>query len=370
MRIALAHAYPWDEVRRGAERYVADLAWYLAGAGHEVHVLTTAEVARTERRDDVTLHMLRRVDGPRLSWRGITPVETQALPLVGHLARNRYDVVHTLAPAAVLAARMTGHRCVLTELGHPSLADLRTRPWKLPLYRRAARAADAVTALSHSAAQAIRAVVAGVDPVVLNPGVRMDRFAPNLEPRTGPPRLLFVSDASEYRKGIHLAIAALATVLDRHPDARLLLGGPGDHLWARDHVPTSALHAFDSVDALGVVSQEDLPDVYRRATVTLLPSTHEAFGLVLSESLACGTPVVCTHTAGMTEVVDAEVGRTFDINDVHGLADALVGAIAIAANEEVPARCRARSERWSWTDEVGPAHVALYERVRARTRGA
>ncbi|MFP5326318.1 MAG: glycosyltransferase family 4 protein, partial [Acidimicrobiia bacterium] len=339
MRIALAHAYPWDEVHRGAERYLGDLAWYLAGAGHEVHVLTTGRPRRTETVDGVPIHRLPRIEGPRLAWRGLTAVETQAMPLVTHLARHRYDVVHTLAPAAVLAARLSRHRCVFTELGHPTVADLETRRWALPLYRWATRSATTVTALTHSAAQAVRAVTPRVDIRVLNPGVRLERFEPDLRPRTGPPRLLFVSDASEYRKGIHWAVAALARLLDREPGARLVLGGPGDHEWARDHVTPEARFAFDAVEDLGVVAQEELPALYRSATVTLLPSTHEAFGLVLAESLACGTPVVCTRAAGMPEVVDDEVGRMFAPGDVDGFATAMSEAIEMARDPSVLERC-------------------------------
>lgn len=367
MRIALAHAYPWDEVRRGAERYLGDLAWYLAGAGHEVHVLTTGRPRGTVTVDGVPIHRLARIEGPRLAWRGVTPVETQAMPLAAHLARHRYDVVHTLAPAAVIASRLSRHQCVFTELGHPTTADLRTRPWALPLYRRATRSATAVTALTRSAAQAVRAVTPRVDVRVLNPGVRLERFEPDLRPRHGPPRLLFVSDASEYRKGIHWAVAALARLLDRHPAARLLLGGPGDHEWARDHVPPETRFAFDAVEDLGVVTQEELPDLYRSATLTLLPSTHEAFGLVLAESLACGTPVVCTRAAGMPEVVDDEVGRLFDPGDIDGFAAAISEAIDMAGDPSVPERCAQRARRWSWTDVVGPAHLRVYEEVAARS---
>ena len=36
MRVALIHPFSWPDIRRGGERYLHDLAWYLTGQGHEV----------------------------------------------------------------------------------------------------------------------------------------------------------------------------------------------------------------------------------------------------------------------------------------------------------------------------------------------
>ena len=40
MYVALVHPYSWPEVKRGGERYLADIAWYLGEAGHTVDVIT------------------------------------------------------------------------------------------------------------------------------------------------------------------------------------------------------------------------------------------------------------------------------------------------------------------------------------------
>jgi glycosyltransferase involved in cell wall biosynthesis len=59
---------------------------------------------------------------------------------------------------------------------------------------------------------------------------------------------------------------------------------------------------------VGAVSRAELIRLYQRAAVTVLPSTTagEAFGLVLLESLACGTPVVASDLPGVRTVVDHE----------------------------------------------------------------
>lgn len=59
-----------------------------------------------------------------------------------------------------------------------------------------------------------------------------------------------------------------------------------------------------SAEALGKVSQADLANLYSGATVTIHPTGFEAFGNVILESIACGTPVVTTHYCGAAEVLD------------------------------------------------------------------
>jgi glycosyltransferase involved in cell wall biosynthesis len=173
-----------------------------------------------------------------------------------------------------------------------------------------------------------------------------------------------MADAEVTRKGVDLALAALDHVLDRWPDARLALGGPGSHGWALERLGERARRVAGAVDSLGIGHQDDLPDRYRAATVSLLPSMHEAFGLLLTESLACGTPVVCSQHGGMPEIVsDPAIGRIFPPRDVQGLAAAVGAVVDLAADPRTPARCVNHARRWGWIEAVGPAHEDLYRRL-------
>lgn len=106
-----------------------------------------------------------------------------------------------------------------------------------------------------------------------------------------------------------------------------------------------------------------MPGRFRDATVSVLPSVHEAFGLVLVESLASGTPVVCSRSGGMPEIVDRCVGRIAPPDDPAGLAAAIVAAVALAVEPGAPARCAAHAAQWDW-DVVGPLHLLAYGRAR------
>src|SRR5205807_4918900 len=119
-----------------------------------------------------------------------------------------------------------------------------------------------------------------------------------------------------------LLVEAFRLVRRERPTARLVISRPRDLEAAR--------RAGVDVDAVGVV-WADLDDraalarTYREASVAVLPSENEAFGLVLVEAMACGTPVVGFAHGAIPEVIDRpEVGRLFDRRDPSAVATAIL----------------------------------------------
>lgn len=368
MRIVLVHPYPWPEVRRGAERYLDDLSAYLGGAGHEVHVVTgTRDRARTERRDDgVTVHYREHLLASRGTRHGVTASETFAVRALAPLLAHRADVVHALTPSGAVAGRLAGLPTIFTILGHPDVEQLPSHPVPWLLWRAAVRTGTVVAALSTASAQALESTM-GRRAVVLPPGVRLERFTPNLSPRNGPPRVLVSGSLSDHRKRADLAVAAFAKLLESHPAARLALSGEGDAAWALAAAPNARVRG--AIDVLGPGHPDDVPSRYGGATLTLLPAEHEAFGLALVESMACGTPVVCTPSGGMPEIVgDHPVGRVAEAATPRALAEAMDAVIRLAASQATSGACLARARHWGWHEAVGPAHEALYEEVVAARR--
>ncbi len=354
MRIALAHPYSWPEVLRGGERYVEDLAWYLAGADHEVEILTgTAGRGSVERGTDGVVRRRYRSGGSEVGF---------TARLVGALMRRRYDVVHAMLPSVALGVRATGHATVFSVLGHPSERWLRTGRVRRTTWPMTVRSASAVTALSRSAAAAVRDLTGRAADVVPI-GIRTDRFTPELSPRTGAPRILFASHLDAPMKALPTTVAAFVRLLDDRRDARLQLVGQGNPAAALAGLPEWVRGA---IDVIGPQPPDEMPEWYRDATVTVLASRDEAQGLVLLESLACGTPGVGSAWQGPAETLDRPaVGRTAPFGDVPALARALGEAVTLAADPATPRRCAEHARRWDW-ERIGPLHEEVYRRAAGR----
>src|SRR4051794_40019766 len=184
MRIALVHPFSWPAVRRGGERYLHDLAWYLTTQGASVDIVVGGKPAVTPTEDGRLVQL--RHPAP-LDVRGLNRTDTFGLPALGWLVRHRYDVVHALTPTAALAAVSTRQRTAYTALGHPTRDSITRRRYDLRLFRGAVRRSAAPLALSASAARSTHDLT-GVQPEVVPPGLRTAEFPLVAEPRTGPVR--------------------------------------------------------------------------------------------------------------------------------------------------------------------------------------
>lgn len=364
LRIALVHAYSWPEVRRGGERLLDDLTTYLRAVGHAVDVYsgTTGESSFHHGANGRSYRMhipwLRALEGY-----GLSPVETFGIRALVPLLVHRYDVVHAFTPTAALASVAAGQSTLYTVIGHPGPADPSGRVQRRTLAR-AITSSTEVAALSRSAAESITKTF-GRAPQVLPPGVSMDRWRVNLEPRSGPPRILYSGDLRGPRKGIPILLAAFDRLRERHPEARLMLSGPRRAEWAMREIGSIRARIEPFVDELGAGTVDDVPERYRSAHVTVLPSRDEAFGIVLVESLACGTPVIGGTPGGPDDIVTSEVGRLVEYGDVDALADAIDECIGLAADPATPARCRSLAEAWDWS-RIGPRYEGLYESIAGR----
>jgi glycosyltransferase involved in cell wall biosynthesis len=104
--------------------------------------------------------------------------------------------------------------------------------------------------------------------------------------------------------GLDKLLIALAKIKPKIPDVWLAIAGKGP-LKASLEQQAKELGLNDHVKFLGFLPDDQLPIAYQAADLTIMPSQSlEGFGLAVVESLACGTPALCTPVGGMPEILE------------------------------------------------------------------
>ncbi len=183
-----------------------------------------------------------------------------------------------------------------------------------------------------SAADRVRVVALCVDPLRAE---AWDRSAP-AEP---PPRecaALIVGRmwSDEQGKGHDALLEAWPAVRSREPRAQLWVIGEGDDR-ARLEEKSRALGVADAVHFLGRVPDDELASRCRRASLFVMPSRQEGFGLVYAEAMWHGLPCIgSTSDAAGEVIVDGETGLLVPYGNAEAIANAAGGLLGD------PERCR------------------------------
>lgn len=338
MRVAILNPVFWPEVRRGSERFAHELALGLQERGHEARIVTSHRGRTTRGREEgVEVVRVPRLPHARLDRRLYEQHLTHLPFVVAELRRRPPDVAHALYATDAVAALRWGGPTVFSYMGVAHRAAIANRRLRKEFLQRALTAGAVVVASQHAAAAMRRWL--GVDPYVIAPPVDLATFTPG-GGRAATPTVLCSADRTEPRKRVGLLIEAVR----RMDGVRLLLdrkGPPVDE-------PFAELRDLDDRAALVRANRE--------AHVAALPSWGEAFGMVLAEAMACGTPAV-----GPTEELFDRpgVGVAFTGDDPGELAAALERAMA----EADPDACRARAQDFS-AGRCAAAYERLYDQTR------
>lgn len=272
----------------------------------------------------------------------------------------RPDVWHALSPADAAAASLVakvrpGMRAVYTEVGFPSKPSHDRRADRR-LYNRVVRDIDDFLCLSQPASDLLLTDY-GRHGVTMPAGVDIRRFN-STQGRHPRPVLLFPAALGESRKNVGLVLEAAALLRQAGTDVELWLVGPGT---LPSDLSELARQGMDNVTVHRTADADELQELYATAWVTVLPSQAEVFGLVVLESMACGTPaVVLDDGLGPSLMVTPETGVKCEATGAS-VAHACEQAIELARDPQTIERCKAHAASYDWDTVVTPMIISRYQ---------
>jgi len=350
----------------GQERVALDLAIGQKARGHQVSVISLASEP-----DGAMAHEFAQagIHVGRVPKRG--GLDPTLVPrLARELRKRRIDVVHTHNPLPLIygapAARLAGAVAIHTKHGkNPG------SPGQRVLRRVAARLTSAFVAVSETTgAQAREQRDAPVDKLHTIPnGIRLDRYAPDLEARVAARVELGLGDAwvigtvgrLDQFKNQAMLVRAAAPLLSSN--VRLVIIGEGD---ARPEVEAAIAALPEPRWVVMTGRRMDVPRLVHAFDVFALSSKSEGLPLVVPEAMAAGLPIVATSVGGLPSVIDEGLtGLLVPVDErAFGAALAtLAGDHALAKAMGAKARDVALA-RYSH-DRMVDAYLALYERALA-----
>ncbi|MGQ7312432.1 glycosyltransferase [Microbacterium arabinogalactanolyticum] len=336
----------------GAARFAERLAAGLVQRGHDVHVVapntayrrstTHTEIIEGE---PLTMHRLPAVRWLPHDWlRFVWPWRSK------HYARKvldevQPDVVHIQSHIVIgrgltriahqrgIPVIATNHVMAENILDHTTMPDFLNRPILKLAWDDAKRTFDmtrAVTTPTRKAADFLEHTIEIKGVVPISCGIDRRNYTPVIGPREQN-RILFVGRLTGEKK-VDVVLHALAK-LDPALDVHFDIAGGGDQRKALEAL-AAQLGLADRVTFHGRVTDEELRELYSRASVFAIASIAELQSIVTMEAMASALPVVGANAVALPHLVhDGENGYLFEPGNVDDLVDKLTKVLTAAPEE-------------------------------------
>jgi phosphatidylinositol alpha-mannosyltransferase len=369
LRVGLVCPYSLDSPG-GVQRHVVDLASALRRLGHQVSVLAPGQTPR----NDPELPRLPEFVIPAGRAVGVRYNGSVAHLNFGPLSYARarrwlgeheFDVLHLHEPTtfslSVLALLVAEGPIVATH--HISTERSRALTAFSGVLRPLMEKVTARIAVSPQARR-VQVQHMGGDAVEIPNGVDVARYAlgdplPG-HPRPGVQTVGFLGRFDEPRKGMPVLLDALRRLAPDRPGLRLLVAGRGD---AAGLLRRAGPELAERIDVLGAVDEDVKAAALRSMHVYCAPNIGgESFGMVLTEAMAAGAPVLASDLVAFRRVLDdGRAGQLVRPGDPRRWADALAALLDQPARRRALAEAgRARAARYDWS-VVAEEVLRVYE---------
>lgn len=144
-----------------------------------------------------------------------------------------------------------------------------------------------------------------VDPnkieVILN-GIDINSFTTSSFDRREENKIITTASADIPLKGLKYLIKSLPKILDSFPKTTLTVIGKSPNNSEVSKL-IEDLNLSDAITFRSGISEKEIVDLYHSSELAVIPSLYEGFGFGAGEAMACGVPLISTHSGGLKEVV-------------------------------------------------------------------
>jgi len=167
--------------------------------------------------------------------------------------------------------------------------------------------------------------------VILN-GIDLVTFNINNEIKKVPFKIITTASADIPLKGLRYLIGALPSVIKDYPECTLSVIGrtkaKGETAKQIKRLGLESKISFHSE-----LSESEIVNLYSSAEIAVIPSLYEGFGFGAGEAMACGVPLISTHSGGLKEVV-GKAAIEVKPRDSEDISDAIVDLFSNADKRE------------------------------------
>lgn len=230
-------------------------------------------------------------------------------------------------------------------------------PWKWRWTRRIMEKANAVLTVSGHLKQEI--IDSGIRPALIqvtyNP-VDTTLFALK---KNGPTHNILFAGRLDPFKGALRCLKAFACLSASNPQWTLTIAGDGEEMPALEAYLAERPALRSRVRLKGHMLKAGLAAEMQQSDFFVFPSRHESFGLVVTEALSCGLPVIAGNLTAPKEYVNAQNGLLVPPDDIGALATAMQQMIDKAGSYD-PVAIRAQVEERFGFENFGKKLAAIY----------